>query len=173
MRYNHFCIKEENTMKSSYANLLKNSDTMQYYVIKSYASKQNFISRHSAQLLWSQENCNANIYTEADVLVNKDDKHLFQVDLIVNINAIESSTQRSVFEIHIIFTSIAFIDDSITDLEREKILMVNIPQESFGIVQEMVKQMTENAGYNAPIIESIDFEQQYVTHCHLSDTEIN
>ena len=47
-----------------------------YYVIKSYAAKQNFISRHSSELMWSQDNSKADVYTEADIIIKKDDKEI-------------------------------------------------------------------------------------------------
>lgn len=129
-----------------------------YYVIKSYATKQNFISRHSAELMWSKDNSKADVYTEADVIVKKDDNHLFQVDLLVDISAIATVSQRTIFDINIIFTSLVFIDETISEQERERILMVDVPNAAFISVQDMVKQMTNNAGYNALLI---DFNQRY------------
>ena len=132
-----------------------------YYVIKSYAAKQNFISRHSSELMWSQDNSKADVYTEADIIIKKDDKHLFQVDLIVDVSAIASVTQRNVFDVHIIYTSLVFIDETANEQERDKILMVNVPSAAFTNVQDMIQQMTENAGYNSLSIDSIDFEHRF------------
>lgn len=132
-----------------------------YYVIKSYAAKQNFISRHSSELMWSQGNSKADVYTEADIIIKKDDKHLFQVDLMVDVSAITSITQRNVFDIHIIYTSLVFIDETVSEQERDKILMVDVPSTAFSSVQEMIKQMTENAGYNSLSIDTIDFEHRF------------
>lgn len=132
-----------------------------YYVIKSYATKQNFISRHSSELMWSKDNSKADVYTEADIIIKKDDKHLFQVDLIVDISAIASITQRNIFDIKIIFTSLVFIDETISEQERERILMVDVPKEAFCSVQDVVKQMTENAGYNALSIDAFDFDYKF------------
>ena len=132
-----------------------------YYVIKSYAAKQNFISRHSSELMWSQDNSKADVYTEADIIIKKDDKHLFQVDLMVDVSAIASVTQRNVFDIHIIYTSLVFIDETISEQERDEILMVKVPNTAFNSIQEMVKQMTENAGYNSLTIDTVDFEHRF------------
>lgn len=132
-----------------------------YYVIKSYVAKQNFISRHSSELMWSQDNSKADVYTEADIIIKKDDKHLFQVDLIVDVSAIASVTQRNVFDIHIIYTSLVFIDETANEQERDKILMVNVPSAAFTNIQDMIQQMTENAGYNSLSIDSIDFEHRF------------
>lgn len=132
-----------------------------YYVIKSYAAKQNFISRHSSELMWSQDNSKADVYTEADIIIKKDDKHLFQVDLMVDVSAIASITQRNIFDINIIFTSLVFIDETIGEQERERILMVDVPKEAFSSVQDVVKQMTENAGYNALSIDAFDFGYKF------------
>ena len=129
-----------------------------YYVIKSSAAKQNFISRHSSELMWSQDNSKADVYTEADIIFKKDDKHLFQVDLMVDVSAIASITQRYVFDIHIIYTSLVFIDETVSKQERDKILMVDVPNTAFSSVPEMIKQMTENAGYKSLSIDTIDFE---------------
>lgn len=139
-----------------------------YYLIKSYATKQNFINRHGSELIWSNDNSKADVYTEADIIIKKDDKNLFQVDLIVDVNAIASITQRNIFDINIIFTSLVFIDEKIGELDRERILMVDIPNVAFYSVQEMVKQMTSNAGYNALSIDAFDFDykfQCYQRHC--------
>lgn len=132
-----------------------------YYVIKSYAAKQNFISRHSAELMWTKDNGKADVYTEADIIIKRDDKHLFQVDLVVDISAIASILQRNIFDINIIYTSLVFIDETICEKERERILMVDVPNAAFRSVQNMVKQMTENAGYNALSIETIDFRKRF------------
>lgn len=53
------------------ANLIRITDMASYYVIKSYAAKQNFISRHSSELMWSQGNSKADVYTEADIIIKK------------------------------------------------------------------------------------------------------
>lgn len=111
--------------------------------------------------MWSQGNSKADVYTEADIIIKKDDKHLFQVDLMVDVSAIASITQRNVFDIHIIYTSLVFIDETVSEQERDKILMVDVPSTAFSSVQEMIKQMTENAGYNSLSIDTIDFEHRF------------
>lgn len=39
--------------------------------------------------------------------------------------------------------------------------MVDVPSTAFSSVQEMIKQMTENAGYNSLSIDTIDFEHRF------------
>ena len=54
-----------------------------------------------------------------------------------------------------------FIDETISEQERERILMVDVPKEAFCSVQDVVKQMTENAGYNALSIDAFDFDYKF------------
>ena len=104
-------------------------------------------------------------------IIKKDDKHLFQVDLMVDVSAIASITQRNFFDIHIIYTSLVFIDETVSEQERDKILMVDIPNTAFSSVQEMIKQMTENAGYNSLSIDTIDFEHRFRCNQHIVNEE--
>ena len=140
--------------------LTKKNRMATFCIIKSYSVKQNFISRHSFEQMWLHDNSKADVYTEADIIIKKDDNHLFQVDLIVDVSAIESITLRNIFDIHIIYTSLVFIDETVSEQERDKILMVDVPNITFPSVQEMIKQMTENAGYNRLSIDAIDFEHR-------------
>lgn len=128
-----------------------------YYIIKSYAVKQNLISRRFAELIWSCENCKADVFTEADVIIRKDDDHLYQVDLIVDINAMTADVKTSVYDIHIIYSSHVFIDDLTTDKEKEEILMVEVPNKTTINIREIVKQLTTNAGYTPLLIDDFHF----------------
>lgn len=131
-----------------------------YYIIKSYAVKQNLISRRFAELIWSCENCKADVYTEADVIIRKDDDHLYQVDLIVDINAMTADVKTSVYDIHIIYSSHVFIDDLTTDKEKEDILTVEVPNKTTSNIREIVKQLTANAGYTPLQIDDFHFSHR-------------
>lgn len=132
-----------------------------FHIIKSYATKQNFISRNSSEQMWLPNNSKANVYTDADVIIKRDNDHLYIVDLLVDLTALDAISQRNIFEIHIIITSIVFIDKESCSSETDKLLMVDVPQNIFSKVQNIVKQITENAGYNPLLIEQINFEQKY------------
>ena len=132
-----------------------------FHIIKSYAIKQNFISRNSYEQMWLPNNCKANVYTDADVIIKRDNDHLYIVDLLVDLTALDAISQRNIFEIHIIITSIVFIDKESCSSETDKLLMVDVPQNIFCKVQNIVKQITENAGYKSLLIEQINFEQKY------------
>ena len=132
-----------------------------FNIIKSYANKQNFISRNSSEQMWLPNNSKANVYTDADVIIKRDNDHLYIVDLLVDLTALDAISQRNIFEIHIIITSIVFIDKESCSSETDKLLMVDVPQNIFSKVQNIVKQITENAGYNPLLIEQINFEQKY------------
>lgn len=132
-----------------------------FHIIKSYVTKQNFISRNSLELMWNSDNRNANIYTDAEIIIKRDDEHLFQVDLLVDVTALDAVSKRNIFEIHIIITSIVFIDKESCSSETDKLLMVDVPQSVFCKVQNIVKQITENAGYTPLDIEQMNFEQKY------------
>ena len=77
---------------------------------------------------------------------------------MVDVSAIASITQRNIFDRNIIFTSLVFIDETINGRERERILMVDVPKEAFCFVPDIIKQMTESAGYNALYIDAFDFD---------------
>lgn len=132
-----------------------------FHIIKSSATKQNFISRNSSELMWSPNNSKANVYTDVDVIIKQDDDHLFQVDLLVDLTTVDAISQRHIFEIHIIITSIVFIDEESCSSETDRLLMVDVPQSVFCKIQNIIKQMTENAGYSPLNIEQINFEKKY------------
>lgn len=132
-----------------------------FHIIKSYVTKQNFISRNSSEHIWLSNNNKANVYTETDVIIKHDNEHLYLVDLLVDLTALESVSKRHIFEIHLIITSMVFIDQESCTRETDRLLMVDVPQNTFYKVQDIVKQITENAGYAPLHIELINFEEKY------------
>lgn len=132
-----------------------------FQLISQFLKDFSFESPNVPELFFKQDNGQAKMEIKVDIQIKGAENNLYLVDLLVNLQSKLETDDKSIFIINANYSGLVQTEDTESEENRKKMLLIEVPQLLFPSIRAIILRMTGESGFPPFAMQPVDFEELY------------
>lgn len=130
-----------------------------YKILTQYIKDFSFEHPSSPQIFFEKIEEKPKVEINVDIKAKKIGEELFDIALQIKIN--NQVKDKTLFVLELDYSSVAHINKDVSEEERERIILIEVPQLTFPYARSIVTSITKDCGLPPLVLHNINFKEMF------------
>ena len=132
-----------------------------FNIITQFLKDFSFESPNVPELFFKRDNGQAKLEINIDIQIKGAENNMFMVDLITKVHSKLEKDEKSIFLIESTYSGLVQMEEEKDEEVKKRTLLIDVPTLLFPSVRAMITRMTAESGFQAFVMQPIDFAILY------------